>query len=70
MPKKEEEYLEVEVCCYNCRHKDICMIVQSMWDEKFKPRLKAVMKPEDRQKFFEAVERILARLCTHFDPNV
>lgn len=66
----EKEYIEVETCCFNCRHKSICMVVQFMWNENFKPRLAAVMKPEDRPKFFEAVEKVLARLCTHFDPNI
>lgn len=66
----KKEITEVETCCFNCRHKAICMVVQFMWNDKFKPRLAAVMRAENRVKFFEAVERVLARLCDHFDPNI
>lgn len=59
---------EVQVECFNCRHKSICMIVNNLWPGDFKQRFGQVVKAEDRNKFFEAVERILARLCTHFDP--
>jgi len=70
MANKKDELEGIEVCCFNCRHKDICRIVNGIWHPDFKMNLQKAAELGNQQKFFEGVERMLARICDKFDSRI
>lgn len=65
-----DELTSKEVCCYNCKTKDICRIINNIWHPEFKKNLGHATIPDKRTKFFEAVERFLAKVCEYYEPEV
>lgn len=59
-----------ETCCFNCMNKPICRIVNSIWHPDFKRNLGLATIADKRTKFFEAVERFLAKVCEHYELEV
>ena len=56
----------IEINCFNCANKEICIIVKSMFPIEFRSALAKVASRPDMQKFYEAVEKMLARICQSF----
>lgn len=71
MAKDENERLDgADVTCFNCMNKSFCNVVNPMWDPNFKKNLGNVAERPRMVKFFEGVERMLARICDYFSPNI
>ena len=67
---KTEGFDGAEICCFQCAHKLICNVVNPIWHPDFKKNLRKVAQLDRQQKFFEGVERMLARICDHFSPDI
>ena len=65
-----DELKAVETCCFNCRLKTICKIVSNIWSADFKKNIAPASEADKVQKFFEAAERLLARICDYFEPQL
>lgn len=64
----KDELEATEICCFNCQHKEICMIVQELWHPRLSERLRKVTEANKLKKFYEGAERMLARICDKFFP--
>lgn len=56
----------IEINCFNCANKNICVVINNLFPPEFKSLLSRVASREDMQKFYEAVEKMLARICQNF----
>lgn len=65
-----DELSPVEICCFNCRLKNICKIIGNIWSSEFKKNIAQASEADKIQKFFEASERLLAKICDYFDPQI
>ena len=65
-----DELKAVETCCFNCRLKKICRIVNNIWSADFKKNIAQASEQDKIQKFIEASERLLARICDLFEPEL
>lgn len=64
------ELTPTEVCCFNCKNKDICRLVNNIWHPDFKRNLGLATIADKRTKFFEAAERFLAKVCEYYEPEI
>jgi hypothetical protein len=67
---KKTKLEPLEVCCFNCQLKKICRIVNGIWHPQFKQNLREAAPLDKQQQFFEGVERMLARICDHYNPEL
>ena len=65
-----DELKAVETCCFNCKLKSICQIVNNIWSPEFKKNIAKASEADKVQRFFEATERLLAKICDFFDPQL
>lgn len=65
----KERLEDPEICCWNCRNKGICALVHGLYTKDFKGILLQVAGREKATMFFEAVERVLAKVCDFYDPS-
>lgn len=70
MAKDKDKLEPLEVCCFNCQHKEICRLVNEIWHPQFKQRLRSIAPLNKQQQFFEAAERMLARICDKYNPGL
>lgn len=68
--EKTEGFDGAEICCFQCGNKAFCNVVNSMWHPDFKKNLGNVAERPRMVKFTEGVERMLARICDHFNPAI
>lgn len=65
-----DELTAKETCCFNCKNKEICRLVNNMWQPDFKRNLGLATVQDKRTKFFEAVERYLAKVCDYYELEI
>lgn len=62
----ELEEVMIEINCFNCENKEICIVIDRLFPVEFKTALAKVASHPDMAKFYEAVEKMLARICQSF----
>ena len=60
------EDVMIEINCFNCENKEICIVIDRLFPVEFKTALAKVASHQDMAKFYEAVEKMLARICQSF----
>lgn len=65
-----DELKAVETCCFNCKLKSICRIVNNIWSSEFKKNIAHASEADKVQRFFEAAERLIAKICDFYDPQL
>lgn len=66
----KDELKAVEICCFNCKLKSICKIVNNIWSPEFKRNIAQAAEADKVQRFFEATERLLAKICDFYEPEI
>jgi len=66
----KDELKAVETCCFNCKLKSICQIINNIWSPEFKRNIAKAAEADKVQRFFEAVERFLANICDFYNPEL
>jgi len=62
----ELEDVMIEINCFNCANKEICIVIDRLFPVELKTALAKVASRQDMQKLFEAAEKMLARICQNF----
>ena len=69
--KKTDDFsgVMIEINCFNCANKGICIVIERLFPVEFKTLLARTATPQDMKKFYEAVEKMLARICQNFQES-